>query len=287
LLRLPRSWPARFGLAAVVVIAAVLIVMAATRHKPKPMIEKVHKPGDVEAVDVEGSGRPDRWDVYGPGGVVVERRLATNHDGKINRIEYLEAGKPRTARVDADGDGFFELLQVYGPDGVVRAQYTYAPKTTDFPRKVEFFTVAGKPSEAWSDEDGRGAWSRYQHFDAAGRLFIEGTDSQKKGWIDLYLVYRPGQKIFQRWYDRTGAGVIDKIETLNREGARIAVEEDTTGNGLIDKRTLFNAAGKIRWDEIDTDHDGVFDTFHSYTKDGMLARTGIDKTDDGAPSEWK
>jgi hypothetical protein len=287
-LRLPRSWPVRLALVAAVVLAALAVVTLLTRPRPKPVIDKTHKPGDIEAIDSEGRGRPDRWDVYGPGGAVVERRFDLNHNGRVNRIEQLDAaGKPRTARADVDGDGFFERLEVFGPDGVVRVAYTYAPKTYDFPRKIEFFNALGKPSEVWSDDEGRGAWSRYQHFDATGRLFIEGTDTQKKGWIDLYLLYRPGQKIFQRWYDLKGDGIIAKIETLNRDGVRIAVEEDATGNGLFDKRTLFNLAGKIRWEEIDTNHDGVYDLFHSFTKDGLLARTGVDTKGDGAPDAWK
>ncbi|MDP8222360.1 MAG: hypothetical protein P9L99_03300 [Candidatus Lernaella stagnicola] len=276
------------GVAVVIALAAIIYAMWPSAKPPGAPSEPGPRPGEARAVDTDGDGSPDYWDVYGENEIVVERRHDQNHDGIIEKVEFFDAeGNPKFAHVDADGDGQAEQIHTFTAKGVLSMVYHYEGSTFDVPRRLERYNAEGNLVERWIDRNSDGSWDKYQRYNARGNLVVEGTDTQETGIIDRYFVFRGNREIFQRMYDGEGDGIIEKIETLNSQGIRIIMEEDTDGSGRIDKKTFFHLTGKTRWVQLDTNGDGVHDTFKSYTKEGRLARTGVDVDADGKPDTWK
>jgi hypothetical protein len=274
------------GIAVLVAICAALFALCTPREKAKAV--GAPKAGQMRGVDTNGDGKAEHWDIYGESGKVIERRFDENHDGKIERIEfYDETGVIRRAQVDENGDGKYEKLEAYGPTGKLRIAYYYLGADPQRPTKLEMFSVDGKLVEQWIDNNGDYIFDQYNRWDAHQHLLIAGADTKKQGFIDLYVVYRGSKKVFQRWYDLNGDGVIEKIETYNVDGVRVIIEEDTNGDGLIDKKAFYDATGTLRWEQFDTDGDGIFDTFKSYTETGKFARTGVDTNGDSRPDSWQ
>jgi hypothetical protein len=251
-------------------------------------IELGPQPGEARAVDTDGDGTPDYWDVYGQNERVSERRHDVNHDSIIEKIEFFDSeGNPKYAHVDADGDGDIEQVHAFNKEGQRTMVYHYEGESLDVPRRIERYSAAGDLIERWNDKNLDGVWDVYQRYDKQGNLLVEGADTKESGFIDLYLVYKRDREIMRREYDENGDGFIEKRETLNPQGIRVVMEEDTDANGVIDKKTFFHLTGKTRWVQLDSNGDAIYDTFKSYTKEGRLARTGIDNNLDGSPDNWK
>jgi antitoxin component YwqK of YwqJK toxin-antitoxin module len=67
-------------------------------YRPDGSLEKV---GFSRAND----GEVDAWAHQGANGQVARIEVSTRRDGKVNRVEYYEAGKLARAEEDTDGDG--------------------------------------------------------------------------------------------------------------------------------------------------------------------------------------
>lgn len=70
-------------------------------------------------IDESGDGKPDRWEFYKPGtgahasGVLERVEVATRHDGKVSRREFLENGQLARIEEDTDGDGAVDKWETY------------------------------------------------------------------------------------------------------------------------------------------------------------------------------
>jgi len=278
---------APIGIALLVVLIAVIYTICSSGEEAPPGEAPV-KAGKAKAVDTNADGAPDRWDVYGETGKVVERRFDANGDGLVERIEFYGDNELiELARIDEDGDEIYELVQVYDLKGNLSLAYFYLGSDTQQPSRIERFNVHGHRIERWVDTDGDYDFDRYFRYDARERLVMEGSDTNQSGYLDLFLVYHGNKQIFQRQYDTDGDGCIERTETLNAEGIRIILEEDTDADGLIDKRTCFFLNGNTRQVQIDSDGDGVFNILKTYTEEGRYARTGTDVDGDGFVDQWK
>jgi len=253
-----------------------------------PAKSQAPRAGKAQAVDLNNDGKTDRWDIYGPGGWVTERRYDENNDGIVEKIELLdEQGMVRYATLDENADRRIEQYQVYAPNGKLRSAYFYGDDREHRPIKIETYNHQGVLMERWVDTDEDFLFNTYSRFDPKGRLMLEAADTKNNGYFDLILLYRGNKQIYERQYDADGDGIIEKIESLNSGGARIALTEDLNADGLIDKKTFYQTSGAVRWVQIDANKDGVFDTFESYSQTGQVARTGTDTNNDGAPDQWQ
>ncbi|HPM77553.1 MAG TPA: zinc ribbon domain-containing protein [bacterium] len=279
------TYIAPIALAVIVVIVAVIFSLSGG-EQTEPEEETI-KAGQPKAIDSNGDGVTDRWDVFSASGKVGERRFDENNDKIVEKIEYYdEAGVVRYAQLDENGDGVYELSQVFNTNGKLTMAYSFNGEDRR-PIKIDYYSAAGNLIERWADTNGDYIFDRYFRYDARGRMMAEGSDTKGNGFIDLVLVYRGEKQIYQREYDLEGDGIFEKVETLNGDGIRIILDEDTDGNGIMDQRTFFHLTGKTRWVQLDTDSDGIHDTFKSFTQDGEYARTGVDSDGDGKPDQWK
>lgn len=275
-------------IAAAVVVVILALAFALRPSSEQPAAEPGPQTGEARAVDTDGDGSPDYWNVYGDHENVIERRRDENHDGIIEKVEFFDKdGNPKYAHIDADGDGQAEQVHAFSNKGVLSMVYHYQGGAFDVPSRMERYNATGHMIERWNDKDFDGVWDHYQRYDLRGRLLVEGTDTKQNGFIDRYLVYRDNQEIFQRMYDADGDGIVEKIESLNAQGIRVIMEEDTDVNGMIDKKTFYHLTGTIRWVQLDANNDGIYETFQSHSKEGKLARTGFDTNGDSKPDSWK
>lgn len=51
------------------------------------------------------SGRPDQWEYWAPDGGLIRRELDDDGDGRLERRQFLEAGRVVREEIDSNGDG--------------------------------------------------------------------------------------------------------------------------------------------------------------------------------------
>ena len=144
-------------------------------------------------IDTDEDGKIDRWEEYGPDGVLV-------------KVQW-ERQKPPTA-ADRTMHGVPDAAAYMNPDGSVeRIEYTEESELTGKRSVVrrEFYT-AGKLVRAEEDTLGQNYLDRFETYDAEQRLVSVEFDETGDGKPDRRVTYDAGNRIVLIETDPDGQG---------------------------------------------------------------------------------
>jgi hypothetical protein len=151
------------------------------RAEPMPHQSCADAGGEVQALDVNGDGRPDIRTVM-RGGHAYCRESDANFDGRVDIVRFFDdQGRPTRVEDDYDFDGRVDVVAIY-QNGVIESDVL----DTNFDGRTDTWRDYrnGHVVELRRDANSDGRVDTWERFDESSRLIYAAVDSNGDGRPD-------------------------------------------------------------------------------------------------------